>query len=118
MRIPITLVRAVGKGYWQGGSWIDSGTTECNIKGDIQPSKGIITEVAPSGYSTVDAITVFSKSEIRTVRDFGSAKADYVTLQGRKYIAFKVMNNTYLKTRTKHYEVLFFREDKPKNGGI
>ena len=118
MRIPITLKRATDKGYWQGGDWVDSSVLDCEIKGDIQPSSGLLNVIAPKGYSTIDAVKVFSKSEIRTVRDFGNAKADYMTLQGRKYIAFKVMNNTYLKTRTKHYEVLFFREDKPKEGGI
>lgn len=118
MRIPISLIRATGEGYWQGGDWNDSGTTECQIKGDIQPAGGLLNVVAPNGYSTTDSIKIFSKSEIRTVRDFGNAKADYVVLQGRKYIAFKIMNNTYLKMRTKHYEVLFLREDKPKKGGI
>lgn len=118
MRIPITLLRATEEGYWKGGDWVDSDVVECAIKGDIQPSNGVFNLIAPKGYSTTDAIRIFSKSEIRTVRDFGNAKADYTILQGRKYIAFRVMNNTYLPTRTKHYEVMFFREDKPKEGGI
>lgn len=118
--LPLTLQRDSAEGYWsEEGDWVEGGSTPVDIFCSIQPfQKGTTRVVLPSGITTSDALTIYTKSEVKTADQYDFSTADRATIDSKVYIATNIMNWSRHKLRTANYEVVFIREDKLKNGGL
>jgi hypothetical protein len=119
LRIPIVITR-VEKGEWQeDGSFTEGVTTPINVKGSIQPySPNNSQVVLPEGIRASDAVTIWTKTLIRTANQFSKTLADTTVIDGQEYLAIDVANWARHGLRLDHYEVVFIRKDLPTNGGL
>lgn len=114
------LTRVVVPGTYVAGRFVEGTTREIIAKCGIQPHKanGMNQLVTPTGYSANNAYVVRTKTVVQTIQKDGLENADVATIDNEEYVAFDVDNWARLARRTAHYEVIFIRKDKSKNGGI
>ena len=68
MRTPLDLTFDCGEGFWSEGDWVEGGNDTRRIFCSIQTYReGTVHIVSPKGFTSNGALTIFSKSAIKTV---------------------------------------------------
>ena len=83
---------SAGGGYDSAGDYIESSKTPIQIRGSVQPTPANELKSLPEGRRNKETYTVFTKTQLFTVREPGNIKADRLTLFGRTFEVVSVAN--------------------------
>lgn len=118
----LTITRDDGDGYWGvDGRWTEDTTpTTFDIQCSIQPFKlGKMQKVLPEGIEATDAVTVLTKTALKTSEQIGTKEqADTTVIDGFTFEAFFAENWNRFGLSVDHYRVVFLRRDNPTNGSL
>lgn len=120
---PLTFQRydEVNGGYLDANNnYVSGGRTPVITEGNLQPYRMGTTQLTlPEGYKAEESLIYYTKTEIKTVEQFGKSEADETTIDGFEYVAHASGNwNRYSGLRLNHYKILLVRKDLPTNGGL
>lgn len=95
---------SAGGGHDAEGDYIQSSTTPLQIRGSVQPTPANELRSLPEGRRNKESYTVFTKTQLFTVRESGNIKADRLTLFGRPFEVVSVAN--WQNKVIPHYEAI------------
>lgn len=81
------IIRTTGKGHYdEDEKFIPSATTNITIECNIQPYReGVNSFNTPTGYRTIDAIEVYTPSDLQAADEIDGTVGDQLTYKGKDY---------------------------------
>ncbi len=114
---PYTFLRPPTESLSPSGRPIDPDVLDCTeipTTGSLQPySRGATTILYPDGIKTRSIFIYYTDSQLNAVQEARDTEADFLILNGRKYVVFDVADNTLANTLVamRHYEYLLVMEE-------
>lgn len=108
----LTIERHTGGGKDANNNYVDNPPEILTGWFSVQPfGGGNKQEILPEGISNTSSYVLFGKTPIKEVDQFAGLKADIIIIDGFKYVAHKVYNWTYPKSKADHFKTVVIKED-------